>query len=298
MSGVAEDDFFGWGASSGDVDGDGIEDVVISAPWAREHLGDIHVFLGPLSADELTSEDADATISGGVKEAFPGSTLNAAGDLDGDGIRELVFTVGNEGTVGLVVGPVDTDRATADSDMWMDRPPDATWYAGDVLAAPAGDLDDDGFDDLTIGAQRFGKPGVVWIVSGPTATTTSMLDPTKDAMTSIAGDDIADLFGLAVDTDGDFDADGADDMVVGTPGYYKGLGAAFVFYGPVSGGVLTQDDAGFRIWGDFDEYAGSFVRYTGDLDGDGAAELAVSSRPGGYTYWGDGAVTLWYGGVL
>ncbi len=298
ISGVAEDDFFGWGSSSGDVDGDGIDDVVISAPWSRGHLGDIFVFLGPLPPDDLTTDDGKVTISGGVKEAFPGGRLSAAGDLDGDGIHELVFVMENEGTVGLVRGPVDTNLATEDSDMWMPRPAGASWYPSDVQAAPAGDLDDDGFDDLTITAQLVGKPGVAWIVSGPTATATSMLDPTKDAMTTIAGKDIADLFGEEVDTDGDFDADGADDVVVGAPYYDKGAGAAFVYYGPVSGGVLTEDDAGFRILGESDEYAGSFVRYTGDLDGDGATELAVSSRPGEYTYWGTGVVTLWYGGVL
>ena len=115
-------------------------------------------------------------------------------------------------------------------------------------------------------------------------------------MATIRGDDGLDNFGIGLDTAGDFDADGVDDLAVTAPTYDHGDGAAFVFYGPVSGD-LKGDDAGFRILGELGEYAGSLVRYAGDLDGDGATELALVSGKPRY-YGGECVVTLWYGGGL
>ena len=290
LSGSEEHDYFGWASSSGDVDGDGSADLVVSGPWAREHEGDIYVFSGPVSGNELTSADAEATISGFVEEAFPGGTVGANGDVDGDGVDDLLVTEGNEGNVALFLGPVDTDRAMSGSDVWLDRPKGAGSFPSYVVATHGGDIDDDGLDDLAVSA-----PGEAWIVSGSIVTATSDLDVVSAATTTIRGDDV-DFFGGALDSSGDFDADGVDDVVVTAPSFYDGAGGSFVFYGPLSG-TLTDEDAGFRIWGDIDEFAGALVTYTGDLDGDGATELAVSSRPGKtHDYWGDGLVTLWYGG--
>ena len=283
--GVEEGGYVGDSYDSGDVDGDDVADVVVVSAH------DIYVFRGPVVGGDLSTADADVTISAG-ESGFIGGSIGCAGDLDGDGVTDLTMTEWR-GWLWLMLGPVTVDRPVTTSDVRIET--HKFPFNESAAVATAGDLDDDGLDDLAIAAYTPSQPGEVWLVSGPVAAATEELDAASTAMTTIRGDGHGDAFGVALDTSGDFDGDGADDVVVTAPYYYDGAGAAFVFHGPLSG-TLTTDDAGFRIWGDTDEYAGALARYTGDLDGDGITELALSSRLGGDAWLWNGHVTLWYGG--
>ena len=295
LVGVEEHGFLGWASGSGDLDGDNVADFVVSAPGVRDGEGDVYVFRGPVSAGDLSSASADATISARPTDELTGGSIGCAGDLDGDGIDDLAMTVANDGRAWLMLGPLTADRtATRGSDGQIDTP--ISKYRITITVISTGDLDADGIDDLAIAAPVPSQPGEAWLVSGPTAAVPAEVDVASAAMATIRGDDADDEFGTLLDASSDFDGDGAHDVVVTAPLYHYGAGAAFVFYGPLSG-TLTTDDAGFRIWGDTHEVAGASVGYTGDLDGDGVTELALSSQQGwDYSPETGGLVTLWYGG--
>ena len=152
------------------------------------------------------------------------------------------------------------------------------------FALATGDFDGDGFDDLAAAAPEkndagVGDSGRVYVAYG----SPSGLDPSQFQILSIADfggnpPDTGDRFGAALAA-GDYDGDGFDDLFFGSPGrgnddrgfvYFvhgsaSGLviGAGFNFSEPSLGGAF-QEDALFGA-----------VLAMGDLDGDGADELAI-----------------------
>jgi hypothetical protein len=117
----------------------------------------------------------------------------------------------------------------------------------------------------------------------------------------LEGDAGGDSAGCAVAGAGDVNADGYDDIIIGAYGSNDGArdaGVAYVLYGPVSSGSLTSADAQLLGW-DTGGYAGYSVAKSGDVNGDGYADLFVGAPWEGSetstTY--TGAAYLTYGPV-
>lgn len=284
LGGVAEQgDLFGRSLTVGDLDGDGFSDLAIGAPGetlgAGQAPGSVHVVYGGAGGLAATG----ATTITRAMTGFPyladtphgfGYAL-AAGDLDGDGRADLAVGapasgVGGDDPSRLVDGEVTILNGTVDgitvvgSQLWtQDRvgipgtaePGD--WF-GSALAS--GDFDDDGHDDLAIGArfdrvagQRVGAVNVLYGSATGVAAAGSVLlhqDVAGVPGTAEPGDD----FGHALAA-GPLDAGSTDDLAVGAPGEAvgrteAGAGLVNVFFGSVSGlggarsQAWTQDTAG------------------------------------------------------
>ena len=85
-------------SGAGDVDGDGIDDLIIGAPSAdpngRDVAGASYVVFGrdqgfPATID--LASDADLIIQGAALGDFSGRSVSGAGDVDGDGIDDLII---------------------------------------------------------------------------------------------------------------------------------------------------------------------------------------------------------------
>jgi hypothetical protein len=165
---------------------------------------------------------------------------------------------------------------------------------GQALAA--GDFNGDGFADLAVGrpgGALHHPVGAVTVLYGSSRGLTAFGPPITDparGRTSNWPGYLVGGFGSVLAT-GDFDGDGFDDLVIGTPDAKNSRGSVTTVYGSRTGlraGNLerwTRRSLGgnARPYGRFGE-----TLATGDLDGDGRDDLAIGSR-------GDGAVSIVYG---
>ena len=269
----------------GDVNGDGVDDVVVGAPDDR---GAAYVILGPFDGD-LDIRDAAAHLVGDDGSAA-GSALSGAGDVDGDGYDDFLVGApgGAGGTAVLVYGPIravaseggEADLSTASLDMVELRlEVDDDAEAGAALAAPGDLRGNDGQAELVVAAPG---AGAVYVVRGPVDNDVSLGD--DDSVQTISGATTLDL-GRAVAAIGDLDGDGRAELAVGAPGYNSsmwgsfrgelGVGAAYVYF---ESGDLGVDDADVILYGDeVGAKFGATLADAGDMDGDGLGDLMVAA---------------------
>ena len=150
-------------AGAGDVDGDGFDDLLIGAYYARTWLGAAYLVLGPVSGD-IDLADADATLIGEHPALFACGSVSGAGDVDADGFDDLLIgasmadgSAPESGVAYLVLGPVSGEFDLASADARLLGEVSGDWMGGSVSGA--GDVDGDGFADLLVGAYNSSAGG-------------------------------------------------------------------------------------------------------------------------------------------
>jgi hypothetical protein len=276
-----QDTFAGHGSDLADVDGDGIADAVMGAyaeGRAGRTSGTVYVEYGPLASGETDlAFRADAVLVG-VEGDYAGRILRAGGDLDGDGIGDILIqapfssvTAPSAGTIYVVYGPPsgELDLADADGRLLGENPGET---AGTFLEQ--GDVDGDGLADALVGTSSAMAGGVVQVVYGPASGDIGL--GTADII--VRGDGSEQYIGSSVAVD-DIDGDGKGDLLVGASfdgTRATGAGAAYLFWGPGSGAYAVMDaDASFIGEAEYD-LAGQGVAL-GDIDGDGVGEILIGA---------------------
>ncbi len=152
-------------AGAGDVNGDGMDDFLLGAPFFSSTLTDVgkaYLFLGDSNGwnAPLSASQADASFMGEAAGDQAGSSLSMAGDVNGDGLDEILLGASENDGTGSDAGKVylfygrtagwsaDTDLATADASFFGEASGDR---AGSAVALSA-DLNDDRYGDVLIAA--------------------------------------------------------------------------------------------------------------------------------------------------
>ena len=254
----------GFGGQGGVV---GTFDADTEADAAVLDNGSVYLEAGPLTG-AVTLGGGLAAITGfGTGQVL----MATAGDLDGDGVDELVVSdASSAGTTYVFQGPV-TGSLTA-SDAVGTLTGSSGGQATD-LAVP-GDLDGDGTADLLVGTGDYtgaGGTGAAWLFAGPLTTGLGL----ADASASVVGAS-GDELGASLDA-GDIDGDGSLDWILGAPLAGSG-GELRVVLGPVSGSLVSgggADDSVVSAGARADDL-GARVR-AGDANGDGIDDVLVGA---------------------
>jgi hypothetical protein len=226
--------------TAGDVNGDGYADVIVGAERYNASEGAAFVYFGSASG---LREDARWMALGGQAEAKFGTSVGTAGDVNGDGYADVIIGAEGydhgqttEGTArvyyGAPTGLGSTPGWSAEGDK------DYAYFGASVAAA--GDVNGDGYADVIVGANKYGKDqvqeGAAFVFHG--APNGPSLTPNWTAEGNQAGAQ----FGYSVGTAGDVNGDGYADVIIGAPYYDNGLtneGQAFVYHGSAAGLGIT-----------------------------------------------------------
>lgn len=274
--------------ASGDINSDDLTDLIVGAPGSDRFADNGGAVYGLHTDERPVTElgDADVTLLGTTDDEQVGTAL-ATGDLEGEGL-DLILVGSREtndgaGRVYVVSGDISGSMQLSGA---------TSVYTGEKGGAHFGhaiasrDMDDDGFDDLLVGAPDTGvsdEPiGAVYFIRAPTPTCTSASLP------SFYGNNSGDLAGYSVAT-GDLNHDRYPDLIIGAPGVDtdgEDMGAVYVFYGPISGvGSTPVTDADVQILGSDSGQLAGWSLASGDMNGDDTDDLVVGAP--GASYAGD-----------
>jgi hypothetical protein len=328
LDGDAAGDYSGDSVSrAGDVNGDGVPDIMVAAPGADPNgvseSGRTYVVFGKADTDAIALADVASGVGGFAldgegEDDISGSAISGLGDVNGDGLADLLVGarwadpngIPAAGRTYVVFGKTDTS-AISPGDLEQG-------IGGFVLDGEAagddsgrsvsgmGDISGDGIPDVVVGAP-FADPGDLdsagraYVVFGKADTDAIALADVASGVGGFAldGEAEGDRAGQAVSAVGDVNGDGHADVAVGAPwadpGGRVASGRTYVVYGKADTEVVSPEDlvrgvGGFVLDGEAGvDHSGHSVSAAGDVNGDGVTDLLVGAP------WADADGIHWSG---
>ena len=309
INGVDTGDSSGRSVSdAGDINGDGFDDLIIGAPFANSNgsysSGASYIVFGTDAGFDAALDLSDLDGSNGfvldgidAGDRF-GFSVSGAGDVNGDGIDDLIIGARDASDY------VDESYVVFGTDAGFDAVFELSSLDGSngfVLngigfsgysVSGAGDVNGDGFDDLIIGAP-FANPygngyyaGESYVVFGTDAGfdavfELSSLDGSNGfTLNSSTRDFFDSSSGYSVSNAGDVNGDGFDDVIIGS---YNNSGVTHVVLGSDAGFDAVFDlssidgSNGFRFIGNDFDFSGRSVSGAGDINGDGFDDVIINA---------------------
>ncbi|MBK6773687.1 MAG: FG-GAP repeat protein [Ignavibacteria bacterium] len=244
----------------GDYNADGYNDLVIGDPWFNGN-GRVVVHYGS-AAGVADAPNWIGTRPAGIFEEY-GFTVSTAGDVNGDDYSDLIVGVYNQLVDSHYVNGYvylgSINGLSGNNPAWTtSTPSDILYYGFSFCISDAGDINNDGYDDVISAANGGGYvPGHVFIYFG--AANKGMFEPADIVLTQNFIN-----FGYSVSTAGDINSDGFDDIVIGGSLY----GGTFVYYGSQYGLNLNFDVLGIES---------NKATSAGDFNDDGYDDIITSN---------------------
>ncbi len=298
-------------STAGDINSDGFSDVIVGAPGHypyQDSAGSSYVVFGKATGFDTTQNLSNLNGKNGfrlngenVGDSL-GNSVSNAGDINGDGIDDLIVGASHadtdifgSGASYVVFGKtsgfesiLNLSGINGDNGFQL--------IGGNRLGysvSGAGDINGDGFDDLIIGNTKgsYGDyAGTCYVIFGKSSKFDALLN-----ISSLNGDNgfrlstshYHSVLGDSVSSAGDVNGDGFDDLIVGDPyayanGYYSG--SSYVVFGKASGFSAEinlsnlNGKNGFRMDGTArGEQFGTSVSSAGDVNGDGFDDVIIGA---------------------
>ncbi len=273
LKGESEDESFGFTVSkAGDMNGDGFDEVIVGAPGYYLNgydVGRAYIYFG--SSNMVSS--ADLIFTGeNVRDRF-GSIISDAGDINNDGYSDITIGAprynnieGDPGRVYIYLGDESFNTITEANIDILGR-----------YARSAGDINNDGFDDILISTYENS-----YIFLGGILI---------DAIADITFSGSSNMCG-----GGDYNNDGFADVIAGDPfddTRGEEAGCVSLYYGSLQMDVIA--DALFYGERGYDSF-GASLSYAGDLNRDGYSDVIVGSPLNDLGGKNAGCATIYLGG--
>ncbi|MFI3154854.1 MAG: DUF4347 domain-containing protein [Methylococcaceae bacterium] len=302
-------------ASAGDVNGDGLDDLIVggfnSNPSAGDWASRSYVVFGKTGTTAVNLSDISAgsggfVINGEVTHNLGGISVASTGDVNADGLADLI--VGDTGGVYtdqdtgghsyVIFGKTDTaavnlSTVAAGTGGFVINGQAAGDQSG-ISVASAGDVNGDGLPDFIVGA--FGSSPASGLGAGTSYVVFAKADTAVVNLSSIAagtggfvinGQAADDSSGISVASAGDVNGDGLADVIVGAfqsdPTAGTDAGRSYVVFGKagttaVDLSSVVAGSGGFVINGQAaGDRSGYSVASAGDVNGDGLADVIVGA---------------------
>ena len=282
LQGEANYNYAGYAVSNaGDVNGDGYDDLIVGAPGGASYAGRSYVVFGaskmasPIALSSLTvvGNTLGFVITGTAVNEYSGFTVTGGGDVNGDGLADLVVANAANYAVGSGWYPQELGSAGTSS---------ATYVVFGKTSTTAVNL-----TALTAATNLTASASSLGFKINTTGTTSA---------------------GWSVSNAGDVNGDGLDDVVVANPTYGARDGRAYVIYGKASGAAVevsnlpaigANNSNGFMITADtnIDTSATPALSSvsSGDINGDGYSDLVLGAWYTGAAAATGGSVFVLYG---
>ncbi len=306
-------------SSAGDLNADGINDILIGAPGASRSgflsEGSSYVIFGsdsgypnPLDLATLNGQNG-FTIHGNLNFSRSGRSVSSAGDVNGDGIDDVIIgahatpsngfsEVGKSyiifGSKNDFPNPLLLTNLNGDNGFIINGDEERGMFGWSVDGA--GDINADGVDDLIIGAylataESVDESGLSYVLFGnkigfPNEFNVSDLDGDNGFV--IHGITRFQGVGYSVSSAGDVNVDGIDDIIIGTNERFINnelIGSSFIIFGSKDNFAnpfeLSNLDGqnGIIINGISDsQRTGRDVNSVGDINGDGVGDVIIGSE--------------------